>query len=290
MPRIRTIKPEFWSDSIVAELDFFTRLFYIGLWNFADDAGRGRAKAKEINGALFPHDDDVENRQVEEALQNLASKGRIVLYEADGQRYFQIVHWKKHQVINRPSKSSIPAPDGFHEDAEDTHGAITETSVNEQGAFNTSRVHVGGGSGKGNGNGKAEAEGESEGVSLRSAPPAAPLFVASNDSALPLPRFVLSNAETNDLLASGPPGGSHWTLLEIDIGCQILAEREGKPPRDAKALLHTSILPEVRGGRRPKALAHAPPKRPPRPEPDQRTIEANRERMRAALAENGRSP
>jgi hypothetical protein len=37
--RIRQVKPAFWADSRLAELPERTRLFYIGLWMIADDAG-----------------------------------------------------------------------------------------------------------------------------------------------------------------------------------------------------------------------------------------------------------
>ena len=39
MARIRTIKPEFWSDEKVGGLPLACRLLFIGLWNFADDYG-----------------------------------------------------------------------------------------------------------------------------------------------------------------------------------------------------------------------------------------------------------
>ena len=39
MTRIRTIKPEFWEDEKLANFSFAARLFFIGLWNIADDQG-----------------------------------------------------------------------------------------------------------------------------------------------------------------------------------------------------------------------------------------------------------
>jgi len=39
MARIRTIKPEFWTDGDMFKLSRDARLFYIGLWNFCDDNG-----------------------------------------------------------------------------------------------------------------------------------------------------------------------------------------------------------------------------------------------------------
>ena len=39
MARIRSIKPEFWVDEKIAKLPKATALFFIALWNFADDQG-----------------------------------------------------------------------------------------------------------------------------------------------------------------------------------------------------------------------------------------------------------
>ncbi|EUA31270.1 bacteriophage gp78 domain protein [Mycobacterium xenopi 3993] len=43
MPRIRTIKPEFWDSPDTAAADLRTRLLYIAMWNWADDYGIGDA-------------------------------------------------------------------------------------------------------------------------------------------------------------------------------------------------------------------------------------------------------
>jgi hypothetical protein len=39
MARIRTIKPEFWTDEKIVECSFEARLMFIGMFNFADDKG-----------------------------------------------------------------------------------------------------------------------------------------------------------------------------------------------------------------------------------------------------------
>jgi len=110
MARIRSIKPEYWSDATIATFDYFTRLFYIALWNFADDEGRGRALCKELAGFAFPLDDDLPNSEVERALQTIAASGRIMLYESSGVRHFQIMKWADHQKVDRASKSRLPEP------------------------------------------------------------------------------------------------------------------------------------------------------------------------------------
>src|SRR5690606_21414127 len=113
MPRIRSIKPEFWEDHRLArDLTREQRLLYIGLWNLADDEGRFAAHPRRVLGALFPYDEDIGPEFVEEALQALARTGRLVLYSIDGERYAQLTKFASHQRINRPSKSRIPPPPG----------------------------------------------------------------------------------------------------------------------------------------------------------------------------------
>lgn len=52
--RIRQIRPEFWTDSVMASLPPAVRLFYIGLWNVADDAGWLTWSPSQIGAVLFP--------------------------------------------------------------------------------------------------------------------------------------------------------------------------------------------------------------------------------------------
>lgn len=52
--RIRQIKPAFWSDAKMYGLDPAVKLFYIGLWNEADDAGWLRWDPPQIALDLMP--------------------------------------------------------------------------------------------------------------------------------------------------------------------------------------------------------------------------------------------
>src|SRR4051812_10412482 len=56
MARIRSIKPEFWSSEQVMECARDTRLLFIGLWNFVDDADRMSFSSKQIKALIFPGD------------------------------------------------------------------------------------------------------------------------------------------------------------------------------------------------------------------------------------------
>lgn len=52
--RIRSIKPVFWRDRELARIGDDARLFYIGLWMQADDAGYFRWNIDEIGADLYP--------------------------------------------------------------------------------------------------------------------------------------------------------------------------------------------------------------------------------------------
>lgn len=108
MPRIRTIKPEFWTAGQVLECSTNARLLFIGLWNFCDDAGRHPWRLRQIKAQIFPADDFSED-DIQRMLDELSSNGLIVPYEVEEQRYFQVTGWH-HQRIDRPQKPKYPSP------------------------------------------------------------------------------------------------------------------------------------------------------------------------------------
>jgi hypothetical protein len=128
MARIRTIKPDFWTDEKLTECSMSTRLFFVGTWNFADDNGNLTRSAKKLKMQIFPAD----SVDCEEMVQELIGAGVLVEYEADGEKFLHIKGFAKHQVINRPSKSSIPEPPIVKkkapkvDDSVKTHGAFTD--------------------------------------------------------------------------------------------------------------------------------------------------------------------
>lgn len=129
MARIRTIKPQFFSSHDVAKLSFRERITWIGLWTHVDDEGRCQDDGRIIKGAIFPLEDTVTWQDVDSDISQLADVGLITRYEVSGSKYLLITNWKKHQKINRPTKSFIPAPsETLTEDSLRTHGVITEDS------------------------------------------------------------------------------------------------------------------------------------------------------------------
>lgn len=128
MARIRTIKPTFFTSEDVAALSLRARLTWIGLWTYVDDTGRGKANPRLIKAALWPLDDEVGLDQVVDDLEELQREGRILLYEVDGLEYLEIVAWRTHQRIDRPSASTIPPPPGV-EPSPPPRGGLGEPST-----------------------------------------------------------------------------------------------------------------------------------------------------------------
>ena len=110
--RIRSIKPEFWTDKRVASWDHFTRLMFIGLWSAADDHGRGSAEAARLASELFPYDlsrDPSDTlARVAASLERLAADDRITLYEVREEVFFQVVNWERHQRVDNAGKPKNP--------------------------------------------------------------------------------------------------------------------------------------------------------------------------------------
>lgn len=107
--RARNIKPGFFTNELLAEMPFETRLLFIGLWTLADREGRLEDRPKRIKGEIFPY----EVFDIEPMLNRLQKDGFLVRYEVDSIHYIQIVNFVKHQDPHYKEKRSIiPAPEG----------------------------------------------------------------------------------------------------------------------------------------------------------------------------------
>ena len=102
------------------------RLLFVGLLNFSDDYGNLTRSSKKIKMQVLPAD----AIDVEPLIQELLAQGVLREYEADGAKFLNIKGFLKHQVISRPSKSSIP-PCPFEPGSVRTHGVLSEDSATE---------------------------------------------------------------------------------------------------------------------------------------------------------------
>ena len=127
MARIRTIKPEFFTDEDLGELPPAVRLLFIGMWTQADKAGRLKDKPKTLKARCLPFD----NLDIEKSLRQLSDSNFIIRYTIGGEQYIQIRTWEEHQ---RP----------HHTERESTHpsvenGSLTVNSPLENGEKKGSR-------------------------------------------------------------------------------------------------------------------------------------------------------
>lgn len=109
MARIRTIKPQFWGDGEIADLSIEARYLCIGLVSMADDDGRFMASINAVCGYVFPHD-SIPPSKIRKWLNEIESVGFVRLYQVGKREYGEIENFRRHQKINRPYPSSLPAP------------------------------------------------------------------------------------------------------------------------------------------------------------------------------------
>lgn len=110
MTRARTLRPQFFSSFNLAKVDRDTRLFFAGLWVEADDDGRIIDSPKQLAGAIFPHDEDVDAATVSRWIDALAAIGVVKRYQAGSGRYLIVANFAEHQKPPHPTPSKLPAP------------------------------------------------------------------------------------------------------------------------------------------------------------------------------------
>ena len=106
MARIRTIKPDFWTDEKIVELSPLARLLFIGLWNFADDDGRMPYSTTRIKLQILPAD----AADISALLGEIRGKSLIDVYVVDAKEYLHICQFSKHQKIDKRTPSKHPNP------------------------------------------------------------------------------------------------------------------------------------------------------------------------------------
>lgn len=108
MARIRTIKPEFPQSESMGRVSRDARLCFVNLFTIVDDAGRTRGSSRLLASLLYPYDEDA-GALMGGWLDELERENCIARYEAEGNCYVQISNWLKHQKIDKPSLSRLPA-------------------------------------------------------------------------------------------------------------------------------------------------------------------------------------
>src|ERR1017187_8081047 len=127
MARIRTIKPEFWSDERVAECSPSARLLFIASWNFADDYGSIDRSAKQLKAQAFRYD----NLDCEPLVAELLGVGLFIEYGVIGRKFLHIKGFRKHQRIDKKGPNRVP----IYESSTNDQGIVQDYSANGSRAF-----------------------------------------------------------------------------------------------------------------------------------------------------------
>lgn len=100
--RIRQVKPAFWTDGKTGRLPAATRLFYIGCWMLADDAGWFDWSPAEIGAELYPFEGAASReRRIAAMGEELDRIGCIVVYTCG---HAEVPHLVEHQRLAGPTK------------------------------------------------------------------------------------------------------------------------------------------------------------------------------------------
>ena len=100
MARSRNIKPSFFNNDILAEIEPLGRLLFIGLWTICDYKGNLEFREKKIKASLLPYD----NCDIMDIAINLEQSGFIQSYSNDGATYINIVNFERHQNPHKNEK------------------------------------------------------------------------------------------------------------------------------------------------------------------------------------------
>lgn len=120
MARKRSIDPDLWTDDRVQALPSpIAILLYIGTISQADDEGRLEWSARQLLGRVFPMREDIKQRDVEAAMAAIVETGLVRTYVVGVRTYAVHPAWRKHQYVNRPAPSKIPAPPLLESEIED---------------------------------------------------------------------------------------------------------------------------------------------------------------------------
>jgi len=93
MARARNIKPAFFTNDELAEIEPIGRLLFIGLWTIADCNGNVEWREKKIKAQILPYD----SCDVKEIMINLDKSGFVRFYSDGDKIYLNITNFDKHQ-------------------------------------------------------------------------------------------------------------------------------------------------------------------------------------------------
>lgn len=107
----RQIKASFWTDTdLIRLLDITGRMFYLGLWQLADDSGCLEYDVLAFKIHLFPADADITIEVIEQWVKKLIEAKKLIPYEAEGKKCLYLKNFHKHQTLKNCPPPEVPLP------------------------------------------------------------------------------------------------------------------------------------------------------------------------------------
>lgn len=152
MARIRSIKPEFWTDPHVVGLSMAARLLFVGCWNHADDYGVLKDDPDRLKLQILPGDDVDPGSLVDElvdanlVLRRVAPDGTAVLVvrtfcehqridKRSTGRWGHPDDFTRHPAPSVESRESPTTPAQTPQDATDSHPGLSSSGFGTDGTF-----------------------------------------------------------------------------------------------------------------------------------------------------------
>ena len=102
MARARNIKPSFFANDELSELEPLARILFIGMWTITDFKGCFEYKPKRLKVQILPYDDC----NIEQLVSDLDKCGFISIYSVLGQHYIKVINFGKHQNPHKNERES----------------------------------------------------------------------------------------------------------------------------------------------------------------------------------------
>ena len=115
VPRIRSLKPEFWTDPDIGDLTDRAKLLFLATWNHADDNGVLMWNPRLARTMAFTYT-DIPDDELASIMQELLDGNFLHNYTPEsGGSYAQVVNFARHQRVKPISgPNARPLPNGIN--------------------------------------------------------------------------------------------------------------------------------------------------------------------------------
>lgn len=118
------VKPDLRTSEKVASWPYLLRYFWVLLWGYVDDHGKGRDNPLLVKADCFPLDADITGEVVDRLLWALVEADVLVRYTAAGTDYLMVKNWSEHQKPQHPGKDVVLSPDDNASSIRSLHASL----------------------------------------------------------------------------------------------------------------------------------------------------------------------